>query len=288
MDRGSTPLHLAARCGNIELVMIYLNYNLSVDVVDYHNWTPLHESAKQSHSRVMRYLIKNSASCSILNDEGETALQVALKSGLQSEDLLCYFRTIKNLRLDSNECEETPEERLLHESLDKLMDQVKMFMTPSKKGKLKPMKVEKGKKSRFVIEKISPTQRPVISNPTTPVITSKAYGQSTVPIEETAMIFNNIQTIGRYPLSRSTTRPEMTLLQLSNLMSSSSVKSNQTLPVFKTSLNDKSSKIQSVIGLFDGSKAPAVDCAKKRPSYVGRMRTSSFCGVPDKKPLNAE
>lgn len=177
------------------------------------------------------------------------------------------------------------------DALHQLLDQVKQFMAPSKKDKEKTrqQKAEKEKKSRFTIEKLSGT-KPVISNPTTPTLTSRPID---IPyLLNESLVPYTTQTVGRFrPITRSEARTEMTLMQLTNLMSLKPTKANQTLPIFKTSLNDKSTKTPSIIGLFEKPNPPvnSNEENKKKTSPTSRLRTNSCSGFLGKKSFaNAE
>lgn len=88
---GSTPLHLAARVGNIELIAVYLYFNIPIDIEDDEGWTPLHESAFFGQHEAVKYLIKQGANCDVKNIVGDTPVQVALKSGFATEEILEFF-----------------------------------------------------------------------------------------------------------------------------------------------------------------------------------------------------
>lgn len=98
---GSTPLHLAARVGNIELIAVYLYFNIPIDVEDDEGWTPLHEAAFFGQHEAVKYLIKQGANCDIKNAAGDTPVQVALKSGFATEEILEFFEK-SSTEMDDN------------------------------------------------------------------------------------------------------------------------------------------------------------------------------------------
>ena len=96
--RGSTPLHYAARAGRADLIAVYLYFGLKVDAINYYHWTPLHEAAHRGHRATVQYLISRGASCAILNDEGHSALQLARKQGISSEEIYDFFHSADTIQ----------------------------------------------------------------------------------------------------------------------------------------------------------------------------------------------
>jgi ankyrin repeat protein len=55
------PLHIAAKSGNLPLVMLFLNRGVDVNVCDNEGWTPLHFAAMSDNNEVVMHLILNGA-----------------------------------------------------------------------------------------------------------------------------------------------------------------------------------------------------------------------------------
>jgi hypothetical protein len=91
--RGNTPLHYAARLGRTDLIALYLFFELNVDVINFYHWTPLHEAAHHGHRATVQYLISRGANCAVVNADGLTALQLARKQGISSEELFDFFHS---------------------------------------------------------------------------------------------------------------------------------------------------------------------------------------------------
>lgn len=72
-----TPLHVAARIGALNDVVIFLKCGGRVNVRGDCGNTPLHEAAMRGHEAVVGVLLKNAADVSIKNDFGQTPLRVA-------------------------------------------------------------------------------------------------------------------------------------------------------------------------------------------------------------------
>ena len=80
---GYTPLMLAAREGRTEVVRYLIKKGAHVDVVAGNVWgyTALMKAALKNRSEAVILLIKAGADLDLRNNEGDTALQVALGSG---------------------------------------------------------------------------------------------------------------------------------------------------------------------------------------------------------------
>ncbi|KAG0200851.1 hypothetical protein BGX28_006188 [Mortierella sp. GBA30] len=82
---GCTPLHLAARRGHLEMVMVLVQLGGDVNSKGERQWTPLHESISQNHSNISSLLIACGADLKATNDAGETPEDVGRRRGLTPE-----------------------------------------------------------------------------------------------------------------------------------------------------------------------------------------------------------
>ena len=74
---GSTPLHIAARCGYMELVLLLVSAGASVNVQDELGETALSRSVEGGHVAIMKYLLDSGADVQLKNEAGLTALHLA-------------------------------------------------------------------------------------------------------------------------------------------------------------------------------------------------------------------
>jgi len=56
------PLHIAARMGSVDSVLLLLQHGADVEAVTKDGYTPLHIAAKEGHEEVIGVLIDQSAS----------------------------------------------------------------------------------------------------------------------------------------------------------------------------------------------------------------------------------
>ncbi|KAI1309130.1 hypothetical protein EDD11_004141 [Mortierella claussenii] len=82
---GCTPLHLAARRGHLEMVMVLVQLGGDVNNRGERQWTPLHESISQNHSNISSLLIACGADLKAKNDAGETPEDVGRRRGLDPQ-----------------------------------------------------------------------------------------------------------------------------------------------------------------------------------------------------------
>ena len=75
---GDTPLHRAVGSGNIDAITLLLNRGAPL-AADKYGYTPLHTAAASGHVNVASLLISRGAELTAVNDEGKTALDVAVR-----------------------------------------------------------------------------------------------------------------------------------------------------------------------------------------------------------------
>ncbi|KAF9108414.1 hypothetical protein BGX27_008355 [Mortierella sp. AM989] len=92
---GCTALHLAARRGHLEMVMVLVQLGGDVNSRGERQWTPLHESISQNHSNISSLLIACGANLEAKNDAGETPEDVGRRRGLSPEVLAEHLDTTK-------------------------------------------------------------------------------------------------------------------------------------------------------------------------------------------------
>eukprot|EP01101_Sappina_pedata_P010010 TRINITY_DN619_c0_g1_i1.p1 TRINITY_DN619_c0_g1~~TRINITY_DN619_c0_g1_i1.p1 ORF type:complete len:1013 (-),score=326.70 TRINITY_DN619_c0_g1_i1:56-3094(-) len=83
---GATALHVASLYGNLQVVKILIGVGLDVNARQSSNgWTPLHCAAKGGFLSVFMELLEEGSDPAIVNNEGRTALQVAIKASKENE-----------------------------------------------------------------------------------------------------------------------------------------------------------------------------------------------------------
>lgn len=96
--QGNTPLHVAALAGRIDLMAVYLQHgHCPVDSLNGNHSTPLHIAASVPNRAAVQFLISHGADCSIIDGQGMTALQVARRAGISSEELIDFFHAADTL-----------------------------------------------------------------------------------------------------------------------------------------------------------------------------------------------
>uniref|UniRef100_A0A3Q1M645 Ankyrin repeat domain-containing protein 27 n=2 Tax=Bos TaxID=9903 RepID=A0A3Q1M645_BOVIN len=108
-DRGHTPLHVAALCGQASLIDLLVSKGAVVNATDYHGSTPLHLACQKGYQSVTLLLMHYKASAEVQDNNGNTPLHLACTYGHEDcVKALVYF-DVQACRLDiGNEKGDTP------------------------------------------------------------------------------------------------------------------------------------------------------------------------------------
>ncbi|XP_060254458.1 ankyrin repeat domain-containing protein 27 isoform X4 [Ovis aries] len=87
-DRGHTPLHVAALCGQASLIDLLVSKGAVVNATDYHGSTPLHLACQKGYQSVtcvkaLVYFDVQTCRLDIGNEKGDTPLHIAARWGYQ-------------------------------------------------------------------------------------------------------------------------------------------------------------------------------------------------------------
>ncbi|PNJ09248.1 ANKRD27 isoform 4, partial [Pongo abelii] len=80
-DRGHTPLHVAALCGQASLIDLLVSKGAVVNATDYHGATPLHLACQKGYQSVTLLLLHYKASAEVQDNNGNTPLHLACTYG---------------------------------------------------------------------------------------------------------------------------------------------------------------------------------------------------------------
>ncbi|XP_068116788.1 ankyrin repeat domain-containing protein 27 isoform X2 [Hyperolius riggenbachi] len=80
-DRGYTPLHIAAICGQYQFIDLLLCKGGVVNATDYHGSTPLHLACQKGHQKMTLLLLDHKANQEIQDNSGNTPLHLACTYG---------------------------------------------------------------------------------------------------------------------------------------------------------------------------------------------------------------
>jgi ankyrin repeat protein len=104
-EEKKTALHYAARWDAESLIEPLVLAKADVKALDYKTETPLHTAARYGHPQIVMKLLKLNCDPNSKNDEGHTALTVALnKRNLSESNYEDYTQTIKILQLHTDCC----------------------------------------------------------------------------------------------------------------------------------------------------------------------------------------
>ncbi|NXU48575.1 ANR27 protein, partial [Turnix velox] len=108
-DRGYTPLHVAALCGQTSLVDLLVAKGATVNATDYHGSTPLHLACQKGYQDVTLLLLHYKASPDVQDNNGSTPLHLACTYGHEDCVKALVYYDVHSCRLDiGNEKGDTP------------------------------------------------------------------------------------------------------------------------------------------------------------------------------------
>ena len=81
---GNSPIHFAARLGNMLILQRLLANNAKVDILDEKNKSPLHKAASRGYVEIANLLKENGSSTEIRNSDGAIPLSNAIEGGRES------------------------------------------------------------------------------------------------------------------------------------------------------------------------------------------------------------
>ncbi|XP_063294159.1 ankyrin repeat domain-containing protein 27 [Pelobates fuscus] len=108
-DRGYTPLHIAAICGQVQCIDLLISKGAAVNATDYHGSTPLHLACQKGHQKIALLLLHYKACRDIQDNNGNTALHLACTYGHEDCVKALVYYDVHSCRIDSgNEKGDTP------------------------------------------------------------------------------------------------------------------------------------------------------------------------------------
>ncbi|XP_074864593.1 ankyrin repeat domain-containing protein 27 isoform X2 [Carettochelys insculpta] len=108
-DRGYTPLHIAAICGQASLIDLLVSKGAVVSATDYHGSTPLHLACQKGYQNVTLLLLHYKASTAVQDNNGNTPLHLACTYGHEDCVKALVYYDVHSCRLDTgNEKGDTP------------------------------------------------------------------------------------------------------------------------------------------------------------------------------------
>ncbi|KAF6287479.1 ankyrin repeat domain 27 [Rhinolophus ferrumequinum] len=108
-DRGHTPLHVAALCGQASLIDLLVSKGAVVNATDYHGSTPLHLACQKGYQSVTLLLLHYKASTDVQDNYGNTPLHLACAHGHEDCVKALVYYDVQSCRLDvGNEKGDTP------------------------------------------------------------------------------------------------------------------------------------------------------------------------------------
>ncbi|XP_059130811.1 ankyrin repeat domain-containing protein 27 isoform X1 [Peromyscus eremicus] len=99
-DRGQTPLHVAALCGQASLIDFLVSKGAMVNATDYHGATPLHLACQKGFQSVTLLLLHYKASTEVQDNNGNTPLHLACTYGHEDCVKALVYYDVQACRLD--------------------------------------------------------------------------------------------------------------------------------------------------------------------------------------------
>ncbi|XP_063053724.1 ankyrin repeat domain-containing protein 27 isoform X2 [Engraulis encrasicolus] len=108
-DRGYTPLHVAAFCGQSSLIDLLVSKGAVVNATDYHALTPLHLSCQKGYQGVTLLLLHYKANTDAQDNNGNTPLHLACMHGHEDCVKAMVYFDLHSCRLNiQNDKGDTP------------------------------------------------------------------------------------------------------------------------------------------------------------------------------------
>ncbi|KAL4642171.1 ankyrin repeat domain-containing protein 27-like isoform X1 [Arapaima gigas] len=108
-DRGYTPLHVAAVCGQSQLIDLLVSKGALVNATDYHALTPLHLSCQKGYQSVTLLLLHYKANTNAQDNNGNTPLHLACMYGHEDCVKALVYYDLHSCHLDiQNDKGDTP------------------------------------------------------------------------------------------------------------------------------------------------------------------------------------
>ncbi|XP_047245850.1 ankyrin repeat domain-containing protein 27 isoform X3 [Girardinichthys multiradiatus] len=99
-DRGYSPLHAAAICGQAQLIDLLVNKGASVNATDYHALTPLHLACQRGFQGVSLLLLHYKANTEAQDNNGNTPLHLACMYGHEDCVKALVYYDVQTCHLD--------------------------------------------------------------------------------------------------------------------------------------------------------------------------------------------
>ncbi|XP_019135141.1 ankyrin repeat domain-containing protein 27 isoform X2 [Larimichthys crocea] len=99
-DRGYTPLHVAAVCGQSQLIDLLVCKGAPVNATDYHALTPLHLACQRGYQGVTLLLLHYKANTDAQDNNGNTPLHLACMYGHEDCVKALVYYDVQTCRLD--------------------------------------------------------------------------------------------------------------------------------------------------------------------------------------------
>uniref|UniRef100_A0A1A8EE69 Ankyrin repeat domain 27 (VPS9 domain) n=1 Tax=Nothobranchius kadleci TaxID=1051664 RepID=A0A1A8EE69_NOTKA len=108
-DRGYTPLHVAALCGQAQLIDMLVHKGAPVNATDYHALTPLHLACQRGYQGVCLLLLHYKANADAQDNNGNTPLHLACMYGHEDCVKALVYYDVQTCRLElQNDKGDTP------------------------------------------------------------------------------------------------------------------------------------------------------------------------------------